>query len=64
MNAEAWLRVFVEQVPVAIAMLDRDMRYLAASRRYLTDYSVKDVIGRGHYEVFPEMPERWREVHR
>jgi PAS domain S-box-containing protein len=48
-------------------MLDREMRYLAVSRRYCTDYLLGpdvDLIGRSHYEVFPEIPERWREIHR
>jgi len=62
---EALLREFVKHAPAAIAMLDRDLRYLQASERWLTDYRLdgKSVIGRSHYEVFPDVPERWREVH-
>jgi len=39
---------------------------LVASHRWLTDYRLNepDVIGRSHYEVFPEIPERWKEIHR
>ena len=35
------------------------------SERYLNDYGIqeKDIIGKHHYEVFPEMPQRWKEVH-
>ncbi|OGO03943.1 MAG: hypothetical protein A2Y72_04740 [Chloroflexi bacterium RBG_13_53_26] len=63
---ERVLRLFVEHSPAAIAMFDRDMKYIVASRRFLMDYDLGDrnIIGRSHYEVFPEIPERWREIHR
>jgi PAS domain S-box-containing protein len=65
-RAEAQLRLFIDAAPAAIAMFDRDMRYLAVSRRFREDYRLGDqpLIGRSHYELFPEMPERWREIHR
>ena len=64
-NAER-LRLFIENVPAGIAMFDREMRYLAVSRRFLADFRVTeaDLVGRSHYDVFPEIPERWREYHR
>jgi two-component system, cell cycle sensor histidine kinase and response regulator CckA len=56
----------IENTPAAIAMLDREMKYIIASRRFLIDYNLgtQSLIGRSHYEVFPEIPERLKEIHR
>jgi PAS domain S-box-containing protein len=62
----AQLAVFVEHAPVAIAMFDRQMRYLAVSRRFVVDYRLPQdtqLIGRSHYEIFPDIPQRWRDIH-
>ena len=63
---EELLKIFVKNVPAGVAMLDRDMRYLQVSDRFCADYSVdcSQVLGRSHYELFPDLPDRWRKVHR
>jgi len=60
------LRRFIEQTPVAIAMFDREMRYLAASRRWCDDYRLGeyDLAGRSHYQIFPEIDDTWKNIHR
>ncbi|MCC7446024.1 MAG: PAS domain S-box protein [Anaerolineae bacterium] len=63
---ESLLRIYVEHTPSAVAIFDREMRYLLISQRWLYDYRLgeQDVIGRSHYEIFPEIPERWKAIHR
>jgi PAS domain S-box-containing protein len=63
---EALLRLFIKHTPAAIAMFDTNMRYLQVSDRFLTDYNLEgqDLIGKSHYEVFPDLPDRWKEAHR
>lgn len=56
---------FVEQAPAAVAIFDRDMRYLAASARWVQTQQIKPgYLGRSHYVDYPEFPDHWREVHR
>ena len=64
--SEEQLRLFVEQAPASIAMFDRNLCYLAASRRWLTQFCPDDhdVVGRSHYEILPEIPEHWKHIHR
>lgn len=61
---EEQLRLFVEHAPAAIAMLDAQMCYVAASNRWLKDFALagQDIIGRNHRDVLPDVPERWEEV--
>jgi PAS domain S-box-containing protein len=63
---EDLLKIFVKNVPAGVAMLDREMRYLQVSDRFCADYGVdgSTIIGRSHYDVFGDIPERWKEVHR
>ena len=65
-SREELLKVFVKSVPAAVAMLDRDLRYLQVSDRWCSDNGVEasELLGRLRYEVGPEMPERWKEVNR
>lgn len=64
-ESSARLTAFARSAPIAIAMFDRDLRYLEVSERWLHEYGLQRdaIIGRSHYEVFPEIPQSWRDVH-
>jgi len=59
------MRYIIEHSRSAIAVHDREMNYIYVSQRYLDEYKVsgKDIIGKNHYEIFPDLPEKWKEVH-
>jgi PAS domain S-box-containing protein len=64
--SEERLKIFVKNVPAGVVMVDREMRYLQVSDRWCTDYGMdaSRVLGRSHYEIFPDIPQRWKETHR
>ena len=64
-SREELQKTFVKNVPVAVAMLDREMRYLQVSDRWCSDNSVEasEILGRSRYEA-PEMPEHLKEANR
>lgn len=61
-----WVGQVIGNAPLAIAVFDVEMRYLYANKRWLSDYRLgeRDLVGLSHYEVFPEIPERWKAIHR
>jgi PAS domain S-box-containing protein len=61
----ARLLAFVEHAPAAVAMFDKEIKYLAISRKWLDEYGLGDrnIIGLSHYEVFPNIDTSWRQIH-
>jgi PAS domain S-box-containing protein len=64
-HSQDLMRYIVGHARSAIAVHDRNLNYLYVSEEYLRTYDVEstDVIGRHHYEVFPDLPQKWRDVH-
>ncbi|MGC4079818.1 MAG: PAS domain S-box protein [Rubrivivax sp.] len=63
-QSAALLSAFVEHAPHSIALFDAGMVCLAASARWRRDFGVgTEVVGRSHYEIFPDLPPSWHEVH-
>jgi len=66
LEASTGVLTALTQAPLGVAIFDREMRYLAASSQYLTDQGLPGdmpLVGRVHYDVFPEIPQRWRDIH-
>src|ERR1035438_3393115 len=65
-ESQELLQLFIANAPVALAMFDREMRYLTVSHRWAKDHSITDqeIVGHSHYEINPDIPERWKETHR
>ena len=60
------MQYIIRHDPNAVAVLDNQLHFLFVSQRFLDDYKVKlpSIIGKHYYEVFPDIPEKWRQVHR
>ncbi len=59
------VQLWVDHTPLAIAFFDHEMRYLMASQRWRQDYNLGDqpLVGRSHYEVFPDISDEWKAIH-
>lgn len=59
------LSAFVEHAPAAVAMFDTEIKYVAVSERWYTEYHLtgQDIVGLSHYEVFPNVSQEWKDIH-
>lgn len=60
------LRDLVREAVAPIALLDRDVRYVATSQRWIELYGLgrADLTGLCPYDLAPPIPEHWRDAHR
>ena len=62
---ETLLQVFTEKLPVAAAIFDRDMRYLAASRAWRDRLNLdhQEIAGISHEALFPDASPAFKAAH-
>lgn len=60
------LQRMIQETPVAMAMFDMNMKYIAYSKTWLADYNIEnlDLVGKSHYDIFPEIPDEWKVLHK
>ncbi|MBF0425108.1 MAG: SpoIIE family protein phosphatase [Magnetococcales bacterium] len=60
----AYVSLLVRHVPAAMALFDRDMKYLHASQRWLDNHKLAthSVTGKSHFALCPDLPARWRDI--
>ncbi len=60
------LALFIEYSPASLAMFDKDMKYIAVSHRWMIDNNTsrEKLIGKNHYEIFPNVPQHWKDAHK
>ena len=58
------MRYAIEHTNSAVAVYDKDLRYIYVSQRYLDQFKISDsnVIGKRTCDVIPNMPQKWRNV--
>ncbi|MBT6089939.1 MAG: PAS domain S-box protein [Rhodospirillaceae bacterium] len=56
------MKQFFELAPFAVAMFDREMKYLAHSKRWAQAYGFgdKSLVGQSQYDLLPNMSDEWR----
>ena len=59
------LGLFIEFAPFSMAMLDKNMNYIAVSKSWIRDHNLegKELIGKSHYDIFSDMPQSWKDAH-
>jgi PAS domain S-box-containing protein len=64
-NEKLRLSAFVEHAPAAVAMMDKQMKFIAASNRWKEDfhYTGEDLVGISYYEFFPNISKERKDRH-
>ncbi len=63
------LQQIITNAPVAMAMFNREMCYIAYSDKWLTDFGLvgadapTSLLGQNHNTIFPQMPDEWKSAY-
>ena len=60
------VHLLMRHTPAAIAMFDKQMRYMHASHRWTADYNrgQESVLGRSHFDIVPNLSQRWKDIYK
>ncbi len=60
------MEYFISNTKSAVSVFDTQMNYIYVSDRYYDDFHLtdKNIIGRNHYDVFPDLPQFLRDIHK
>jgi len=58
------MNYIIEHNNGGVAVHDKELNYVYVSKKYLDQYDIHDdIIGKHHYDVFPDLPDKWRVIH-
>lgn len=60
-RSEENFKQMIRNMPISVAMFDREMRYIAVSDHWLkkTKLTEEELVGKKHYDITPDIQERW-----
>gem|GEM_PF-2722166 len=63
---EKQLAELINHIPMSVAMFNTNVEYIAANKKWMDGYGLGDrnIIGVSHYDIFPEIGDDWKEIHR
>ncbi len=63
LDNEEKLRTIIDHSPIAIATYDKNMDFLMVNSKWATIFLKEQIIGRNHFEIFPETTDRWKIIY-
>ncbi|MBX2974548.1 MAG: PAS domain S-box protein [Ignavibacteriaceae bacterium] len=60
------MKYVISNTKSSVAVFDTEMNYIYVSDRYYDDFHLEDnnIVGRNHYDVFPDLPQYLRDIHK